>query len=406
MSTPVVESERRGFRAPGTTFMVSGGLIGAIGAYLFQVYGGRAIGAEAFAPIGVLWTVFFILATVLLVPVEQYVTREVAAGRKAIPHDLGPAMITAGIGATVGGAFVWATLDRFFGGSWQYIAQIVLLMFGYSLLMVGKGVLAGRRHFAGVGWILVLETTARLLAGIVAVRLASNAESLGWAMVLGGFAVVGMRWWRHDTGESRARAAPAAGFLGGYVGGSVSSQLLLGGAPIAVALLGADAALVSVVFVTFTLYRAPMTLIFALQGRILPYLVGLASSDDHQRLGTIARRVVTGGAALAALGGLVAWVIGPEVVTLLFGDEFAPAKLVATFTAAGVMAASASQIAGQVLVAQARTPRLSLAWLGGLVSGLVALWFISGAPDMRVAASFAIGEGVALVLMATLAIRR
>ena len=254
MSTPVVESERRGFRAPGTTFMVSGGLIGAIGAYIFQVYGGRAIGAEAFAPIGVLWTVFFILATVLLVPVEQYVTREVAAGRKAIPHDLWPAMITAGIGATVGGAFVWATLDRFFGGSWQYIAQIVLLMFGYSLLMVGKGVLAGRRRFAGVGWILVLETTARLLAGIVAVRLASNAESLGWAMVLGGFAVVGMRWWRHDTGESRARAASAAGFLGGYVGGFVSSQLLLGGAPIAVALLGADAALVSVVFVTFTLY--------------------------------------------------------------------------------------------------------------------------------------------------------
>ena len=98
--------------------------------------------------------------------------------------------------------------------------------------------------------------------------------------------------------------------------------------------------------------------------------------------------------------------IGPEVVTLLFGDEFAPAKLVATFTAAGVMAASASQIAGQVLVAQARTPRLSLAWLGGLVSGLIALWFIGGAADVRVAASFAIGEGVALVLMATLAIRR
>ena len=45
-------------------------------------------GSEAFAPIALLWTVFFILATVLLVPVEQYVTREVASGRKAIPHDL------------------------------------------------------------------------------------------------------------------------------------------------------------------------------------------------------------------------------------------------------------------------------------------------------------------------------
>ena len=406
MSTPVVEAERRGFRAPGTTFMVSGGLIGAVGAYLFQVYGGRAIGAEAFAPIGVLWTVFFILATVLLVPVEQYVTREVAAGRKAIPHDLGPALVTAAVGAVVGGGFVWVTLDRFFEGSWQYVAQIALLMVGYSLLMVGKGVLAGRRRFGGVGWVLIIETSARLVAGIVAIQLAARAESLGWAMVLGGFAVLGMRWWRHDAGESRAPAAPAVGFLGGYVGGTVSSQILLGGAPIAVALLEADPALVSVVFITFTLYRAPMTLIFALQGRVLPYLVGLVGSGDHHRLGTIATRVVAGGAFLAVLGGLVGWLVGPEVVTLLFGEEFAPASLVAMFAAAGVMAAAATQIAGQVLVAEARTPRLSVAWLGGLVAALIALLIVGGEPDIRVAAAFVIGEGVALLLMATLAIRR
>jgi O-antigen/teichoic acid export membrane protein len=149
-----------------------------------------------------------------------------------------------------------------------------------------------------------------------------------------------------------------------------------------------------------------MTLIFALQGRILPYLVGLAGSDDRHRLGTIAGRVVTVGALLAALGGMVGWLVGPDVVTLLFGEEFAPAKLVAMFAAAGVMAAAAAQIAGQGLVAEARTPRLSLAWLGGLTAGLVALLVVGGDPDVRVAASFAIGEGVALTLMATLAVRR
>ena len=62
MSASVVEArEKRGFRAPGTGFMVAGALIGAVGAYLFQVYGGRSLGPEAFAPVGVLWTVFFIL---------------------------------------------------------------------------------------------------------------------------------------------------------------------------------------------------------------------------------------------------------------------------------------------------------------------------------------------------------
>jgi O-antigen/teichoic acid export membrane protein len=370
--------------------MVAGGLIGAVGAYVFQVYGGRALGPEAFAPIGVLWTAFFILATVLLVPVEQYVTREVASGRKAIPYDLTPVTAVVILGSVLGAGFVLFTLDRLFEGSWQYVVQIVLMMVGYALLFVAKGVLAGRRRFADVGWVLIVETIVRLVAGVVAIQLVASAESLGWAMVLGGFAILGMRWWRHDVGDPRPPVAPASHFLGGYVGATSSSQVLLGAAPIAVAALGASPALVSVVFVTFTLYRAPLTLIFALQGRILPYLVGVAGAGDRRKLGRFARRVVVVGAGLS----------------VLFGEEFAPSAAVAAFTAAGVMAAATAQIAGQVLVAEARTSRLASAWLGGLLAAIVALLVLGGQPDVRVAFAFAVGEGVALMLMAVLAIRR
>jgi O-antigen/teichoic acid export membrane protein len=254
-----------------------------------------------------------------------------------------------------------------------------------------------------VGWVLIVETVVRLVAGIVAIQLVASAESLGWAMVLGGFAVVGMRWWRHDTGESRAPAAPASKFLGGYVGGTAASQLLLAGAPIAVAALGADPAVVSVIFVTFTLYRAPLTLIFSLQGRILPYLVGVAGSEDNARLGRYARLVVVIGGGLSALGGIVGWLVGPQVVSVLYGDAFAPAAAVAAFAAAGVMAAATAQIASQVLVAEARTSRLASAWFGGLMIGLVALFVIGGAPEFRVALAFLIGEVVALLLMAVFA---
>ena len=406
MSAPVIEADRRGFRAPGTGFMVTGALIGAFGAYLFQVYGGRSLGPEAFAPVSVLWTSFFILATVLLVPVEQYVTREVASGRRAVPHDFIPTFAMAAFGSLAGGVFVALTLDDMFGGDPQFIVQIILLMVGYSLLVMAKGVLAGTRRFSQVGWVLIIETTARLIAGIVAVQLLATATSLGWAMVIGGFSVLVLGWWRHDTGESKEPAAPASGFLGGYVGGTASSQLLLGGAPIAVALLGGSPALVSIVFVTFTLFRAPLTLIFALQGRVLPYLVGLARDANHGMLMRIARSVVLGGAGLALLGGLVGWLVGADVVSLLFGDEFAPSQTVAMLTAAGVMAAAAAQIASQVLVAEAKTSRLSLAWLGGLLAGLIALLILGGEPDTRVAMSFAIGEFVALGLMAAVAIRR
>ncbi len=406
MTPPVVTPDKRGFRAPGTTFMVAGGLIGAVGAYLFQVYGTRRLDPESFAPVSVLWTAFFILATILLVPVEQYVTREVASGRKAIPSDLKPAFVMALIGSVFGGGFVLVTLDDLFAGDLVYVAQIVLLMVGYALLFVGKGVLAGSRRFAGVGWVLIVETSVRLVAGVVLLELIFDATSLGWAMVLGGFSVLGLVWWRHDRGNVQAPAGPASRFLGGYMGGTASSQILLGGAPIAVAALGGPPALVSILFVTFTLYRAPLTLIFALQGRVLPYLVGLAREANHRQLVRIARGVVVAGAGLTVLGGLVGWVVGPEVVGLLYGEEYMPTALGAMLAAGGVMAAAAAQIASQILVAEGRTTRLSWAWFGGLVVAVAAVFVASGAPDTRVALAFAAGEVAALGLMAFLAIRR
>lgn len=386
--------------------MVAGSLIGAVGAYAFQAYGARAVGPDAFAPISVLWTAFFILATVLLVPVEQYVTREVASGRRALPYDLRPALIMAVIGAVVGGAFVAATLDDWFAGNAQYVAQIGLLMLGYALLFTGKGVLAGSRHFAEVGWVMIVETVVRLIAGVIVIQMALGASALGWAMVAGGFSALALRWWRRDQGEDRLAHDPAAGFLAGYVGGTVSSQILLAAAPIAVAALGGSPALVSITFVTFTLYRAPMTLIFALQGRLLPYLVALVRDNRSADLTRFVRWVLIGGAGLSVAGGVVGWFIGPEVVNLLYGEEYGPARVVAMFAAAGVMAAAAAQIASQALVAEARTRRLSLAWFGGLLVAVVVLLVVGGEVGQRVASAFAVGELAALGLMGFLAVRR
>ncbi|MDH3251133.1 MAG: hypothetical protein OEQ47_19345, partial [Acidimicrobiia bacterium] len=69
-------STPRGFRAPGTSMLLGGTVAGAVAAYLFQAVGNRTLGEAAFAPIAQLWTVFFILVTVALIPLEQYVTRE------------------------------------------------------------------------------------------------------------------------------------------------------------------------------------------------------------------------------------------------------------------------------------------------------------------------------------------
>ena len=405
MTAPAPTIERRGFRAPGTTFMVLGGLFGALGAYAFQAYGGRVLGEVAFAPVGLLWTVFFILATVLLVPLEQYVTREVSLGRKALPADLKPAAALIGVGSLIGGALVLFTLDEWFNGEIEYVFQIVGLMGAYGLLFVAKGVLAGRRHFRGVGWVLIVESMVRLIAGIALLQLAMSATSLGWAMVAGGLAVLALGWWRHDVGESTHEPAPVGRFLTGYVGGTASSQILLGAAPIAVAIVGGDEVAVSVMFATFTLYRAPLTLIFALQGRILPFLVGLTAEEGRARLRVIARSVALYGSILAVLGGIVGFLVGADVVAVLYRPGFAPSAHVAMLAAFGVMAAAAAQVISQVLVAEGRTSRLTQAWVLGLLVAAVALVVLPGSPMERVARAFAAGEFAALATMYFLASR-
>jgi O-antigen/teichoic acid export membrane protein len=406
MSVPVVEIEKRGFRAPGTGVMVAGSLVGAVGAYLFQWYGARVLSPTELAPISALWTLFFILVTILLVPVEQYVTREVTRGRKAIPHDLGPAAVMSAIGAILGIVYVISNYDTLFASDPRYLAQIVALVVAYALLFVGKGILAGSRRFALVGWVMVIESIGRLLVGVLFLWLVLDATSMGWAMVVGALLVLAVGWWRYDAGTVKDPASPAGAFLLGYVGGTSSSQMLLAGAPLAVGMLGGSPALVSIVFITFTLYRAPLTLIFSLQGRVLPYLVGLSHAGDHRQLSRIARRVVLGGAALAILGGLVGWWVGADVVAILYGAEYRPSTIVATLAAAGVMAAASAQIASQVLVAEGRTRRLGMAWLGGLLTAVVVAVLVTGEPDVRVAVAFAAGEFIALGLMALLAIRR
>lgn len=407
MSAPVVDVIPRGFRAPGTAFMVAGSLIGAIGVFIFQLYAARVFpDPQTLDPFSALWTTFFILLTVLLVPLEQYVTREVARGRRSLPHDLRTMAAMVSICSVLGAGFVAATLSDVFDGNPQYIALIVLLCVVYGFLYVGKGILAGSRRFRDVGWVMIIESAVRLLAGVILVSLIRTPTSLVWAMVVGPLALFAMAWWRHDHGTLDVEATSPSKFLRGYVAGSAPAQLLLAGAPLAVLAFGGDSGLLSVLFFTFTLYRAPMTLIISLQGRLLPYLVGLSVGGEHQSLGRIVRRVGIGGSVLTVLGALAGWLIGPEVVALTYGEAYEPARTVAMLVAAGVVAATTAQVASQVLVAEGRTMRLGQSWGAGLLTAAVVAVLVGGASDLRVAIGFVCGEVVALAVMTFLAMRR
>jgi O-antigen/teichoic acid export membrane protein len=395
----------RGLRAPGTTTMVVGGLAGAVLAYAFQAVGTRALGDEGFAPIAAIWTAFFIIASVLFVPLEQYVTRETSRGR-AMADDR-RVILSVGILSVVAGvAYVLAGLDTpLFDGDSAYLAIIALLAVGYTILFTAKGVLAGNRRFADVGWVLGLEGVFRLTAGVALLAVVVDASVFAWAMVVAPVSALLLRFWRHDRAEPDVVPVGAGRFLGAYIAGSSASQLLLAGAPLGVAALGGSTALFSVVFVTFTLYRAPLTLIYSLQSRILPFLVSMAGEGDDQGLRRIALRIVSAGVVLTVLGGMVGWLVGPAVVGLMFSEGFMPARALAMLAAGGVMAGATAQVGGQVLVARARTAALAAAWVVGLLVALAVMVLVAGTPDFRVAVGFAAGEVTALAAVAFLVTR-
>lgn len=391
----------RGFRAPGTAVLVAGTLVGAVAAYLFQAFGNRTLGEAAFAPIAQLWTVFFILVTVALIPLEQYVTRETSRGRRVLRADLRVIAITA-LGTSAIGALIAVTfLDGLFGGDPLFIVFLMLLPIGYATLTVGKGVLAGNRRFGHMGWLLFWEGVVRLVAAFVFISIATSVRSLAWAMVAAPFAALGTRFWRFDEQRATVESTGATGFLGAYMAGSGASQVLLAGAPLAIALLGGPPALASTVFLTFTLFRGPLTLIYSLQGRILPFLVRIA--EDGGGFGSITKKIIAGGLGLSVLGGGVGWLIGPEVVELLFDAR--PDRLVAALAAAGVVCASTTQVTGQVLVALGGTGRLAAAWISGLLAALAVLPFVGLVPDRSVAVAFLTGEVTALAFAGWMSIR-
>jgi O-antigen/teichoic acid export membrane protein len=389
-------SAPRGLRAPGTARMIAGSLVGAVLAYLFQVYGTRALGAHTFSPIALLWTSYFIVATVILIPLEQFVTREASRGRQVLKEDRVTIVLVIGGAALLLGGFAYLTNDAFFAGEPIFVVQAVAVTAFYGVMQVGKGLLAGHRRFAEYGALLAWEGIVRLGAAVAFIAYSASAPALGWAMVAAPFCVFLVRPFRHDR-ETVSGVAPtkASGFLSNYVLGSAASQVLLGAAPIGVGALGGNEALRSVVFTTFLLYRAPLTLIYNLQGRLLSLLVRM---DGKTSLRQGLLKLVGFGAALIGLAGIVGFFVGPAVVGLLFGPEFRPVATVAALAAAGVIAGSVTQLMGQALVASGSTGQLASAWVGGLLAGLVTMFLVGGTPDFRVAVGFAVGELVALAL--------
>ncbi len=400
---PETTAVQRGDRA-GTIAIIAGTAVSVLSVYLYQVIAGRTLGVEGFAPIGIIWTVSFLVSAVLNIPVEQYLTRRLTlSGGTWIP-DRRAALTAAtplAAGMLIGVGFVAATLDRFFEGTAAFVAVTAALLVSRSVNTLGRGFLAGRRRFIAYGAVVARDGVALVVLAAGVAFVAPSTLAFAALLVMAPLLVLLARPFtvRVDMPLLQTEIPADSGFLGALVVATAASQIILAAGPIVVGFVGGSAAAVSVIFVTFTLFRGPVTSSSNLISRVLPDFTAMAAAGDDDRLNGWAERIGLAAPAAAVVFGVSAWFLGPVVVELLYGAEFAPTAQVAALAAAAVGFALASLFLNQVYVARGETGRQAVIWIVALVVAGYALFTFPGSPMERMAVAFIAGEASALLLL-------
>jgi O-antigen/teichoic acid export membrane protein len=430
-----------------TSWVAAGAAMNGTAAYGFQVLGTRALGPVDYAPIGVLWTLQYLVVAVGLSAVEAFVTREVAEHGPDAPRTTATQRVL--VAWLVGAGIVLAAVGTLaagplFAGARDLGLVLGLLVLTYGSFTIARGRTAGSGRFRAYGLTTAAESVVRLLVAAMVVAVAASTRTLAWVFPVGPAVVVG--WALTQRGRRRrarraagtgelARVAPPAlpaatpsRFLAATVTANAAVQALLAGGPLALVVLGASAVEVSVLFTTVTLARAPMTLVLGGGlSRALPPLLRLARADAGGDVAAGGDAAAGGGAvagggaaalrrpvvliagataALAAAGGASGGLLGPPAVAWLFGPGFRPTVTLAALAVVTTVLAIGGLALGQVLIALGRESELPRPWLAGVAVAvtLTATLPLASATD-RVMVAFAVGSALAVTWLAWLAWR-
>jgi O-antigen/teichoic acid export membrane protein len=415
----------RGVRAQGAVAVMVGSGVGGVAAYGFHLLATRTLGDEAFAPIGVLWTIHYLALTIGLISVEAYVARAVTlhGGDPArLRRSLAAMLAWVGLVTVVVAAIAFAARGALFPAEGPGLPAVVpVTVAGYGLFVMVRGWLAGRYQFPRYAMLTALESVTRLAALGLVVAVAATTLSVAWTLAVAPWAA--LLWWLvvrsrrasgappEDAEEVLAELVTSSDtrYLVSTTVANASSQTLLAAGPVVLVPLGAGAAEISVFFVVVTTARIPI--VFALNGllsRMLPPLVRSARAGRLHRLRRLSLLIAGAAAGFGALGALAGAWLGPTVVALLYGAAFRPPSWLVALAVAGVVGATAALGLNQVLIAMGTEVRLVVPWLVALATGALTVLLVDAEPSLRVIVAFVAGEVVAVagLTLAVLTARR
>jgi O-antigen/teichoic acid export membrane protein len=306
-----------------------------------------------------LWSVMFVIISVIYRPIEQLLSRTIA-DRRARGHVQHSVKVPIAIQAGFALAFLVVALalreeliDNVFG---HYSAMYYVLVVGtlaYAASYFARGWLAGHEYFGLFGGLVLMESVSRLcfaLAAALGVTSGQTAVALGIAAApFVSLVVVPAAFARRTPkrqGASEIEELDAAlagpgtggveeavaadelslrrgsGFAFAVSGVMLSEQTLLNAAVLTVDITSVNVALAGIVFNVLLIARAPLQLFQAIQTSLLPHLTGLEATEGHEAFARAIRVTVLAIAAFATAVALGLLVVGPPVMKALFGQSF------------------------------------------------------------------------------------
>lgn len=402
----------------GTVPVGIGIVVAGLAAYGFQIIAFRVLGTESYAALNGLWVLTFVLAPGLFLPLEQEVARA-TAHRRAIGVGTRPLIERAavlGLGLVVGVIVVLVLArgvieERLLRGSDQLFVALIIVLVGFAVMSLARGVLSGNARFGRYGIVVGTDGAARAL---LAIGLAIvGLETLGWFGVVFSVAPYLASLAGLIGARGLADPGPPAPFselstaIGWLLLGSTFAQALGYSAYIGASLLATpdqDAELGSFIAGLF-LARIPLLLFQAVQAALLPKLAGLLGRGhvEEFRHGLLRLVILVGLFTVVAV--TVALVAGSFAGQLLFGAQFTMSGVSLASLTLGVCLVVFALTLAQATIALRRYAATAAGWVIGVA--VFVAWIALGAGDVfaRAEVGFIVG-GVASAIVMTVTLRR
>lgn len=302
--------------------------IASTGIFTFAYFAvaSHVLSRHDYGSVSLLWSVLFVVISIIYRPVEQLLSRTIAQRRAAGQtggHPLRtPALIQLGFAAVflVVALALRTRIEDAFDSSALYWVLVVSTC-AYAASYFARGWFAGHEWFGLYGALVLFESVSRFCFPLaVAVGIASGQSAVAVGIAAAPLASLAVLPWALARGEGSGEGGredlsmrEGGGFALAVAGAQLAEQTLLN-APVLIVAAKADSALAGVVFSALLIARAPLQLFQSVQTSLLPHLAG---GGDVSRAIRVTVLVIAAFAGLVAVGLLA---IGPWAMDVLFGD--------------------------------------------------------------------------------------